>query len=308
MRVVPSSFMPGRSVRLFLIDGTPQGMRTAEVGNWTGLALVCPRTDLVRLRARDEVRRTGVYILVGPSESSTSGLAVYVGEGDDVWDRLSSHDERKDFWTWVTIFVSKDENLTKAHVRWLESRLVSDILAAKRTEATNGNEPGGNKLPESDTADMETYYENVRLLLPTLGLNVLAGEAVAASRAATDGALALELRWEDAHAECLVVDGQFVVQPGSTARVKEVDSLGDGSKAIRKALRQQRVLVPVDGAPSLLRFTQEYEFDSPSGAAAVVSGTGLNGRTAWRVKGADLTYKEWQERQVVASKNVANSG
>src|SRR5208337_2911804 len=69
-RVIPSLLMPGRSVRLFLIDGTPQGMRTAEVGNWTGLALVCPRTDLVRLGTRPEVRRTGAYILVGPSESS----------------------------------------------------------------------------------------------------------------------------------------------------------------------------------------------------------------------------------------------
>jgi hypothetical protein len=154
---------------MFLVDGTSQGMRTAEVGNWTGLALVCPRTDLVRLGARPEIRRTGVYILVGPSESSASGHAVYVGEGDDVWARLSSHDVQKDFWTWVVILVSKDENLTKAHVRWLEARLVSDILKAKRAENANGNEPGGNKLPESDAADMETYYENVRLLLPTLG-------------------------------------------------------------------------------------------------------------------------------------------
>src|SRR5260221_2950625 len=154
--------MTGRSINLFLIDGTPQGMRTAQVGNWTGLALVCPRTDLARLGARPEVRRTGVYILVGPSESSASGLAVYVGEGDDVWTRLSSHDDKKDFWTWVVLFVSKDENLTKAHVRWLEARLVADIVKAKRAENANGNAPGGNKLPEADTADMETYYENIR--------------------------------------------------------------------------------------------------------------------------------------------------
>lgn len=295
--------MPGRSVRLFLIDGTPQGMRTAEVGNWTGLALVCPRTDLVRLRARDEVRRTGVYILVGPSESSASGVAVYVGEGDDVWDRLSSHDERKDFWTWVTIFVSKDENLTKAHVRWLESRIVADIVKAKRAESINANAPGGNKLPEPDTADMETYYENVRLLLPTLGLNIFETEAVVPPRgSAAAPSLVLELGWEDWVATCHVVDGQFVVQALSTARVREVDSLGDGSRATRAALRSQGVLVPFG---DVLRFTQDYAFESPSAAAAVVSGTGLNGRTAWKVKGTDLTYKEWQERQVAASERAA---
>ena len=118
--------MAGRSVRLFLVDGTPQGMRTAEVGNWSGLALVCPRTDLARLGARPEVRRTGVYILVGPSEAASASLAVYVGEGDEVWTRLTSHDDSKDFWTWAFIFVSKDDNLTKAHVRWLEATLIRE--------------------------------------------------------------------------------------------------------------------------------------------------------------------------------------
>jgi hypothetical protein len=159
--------MTGRSIRLFLVDGSPQGMRTAEVGNWTGLALVCPRTDLVRLGNRPEPRRTGMYILVGPSETAADRVAIYVGEGDEVWSRLTSHDESKDFWTFAVIFVSKDENLTKAHVRWLESRLITDIQKAKKAEVKNGNAPGGSKLPEADVADMETFYDNVRLLLPT---------------------------------------------------------------------------------------------------------------------------------------------
>lgn len=300
--------MAGRSIRLFLIDGSPQGMRTAEVGNWTGLALVCPRTDLARLANRSEVHRTGVYILVGPSESSASGLAVYVGEGDDVWARLTSHDDKKDFWTWVVIFVSKDENLTKAHVRWLEARLVSDVQKAKRAEVMNSNAPGGNKLPEPDTADMETYYENVRLLMPTLGVNAFTSDAQTAARAAVKDALVLELRWEDARAECVVSDGQFVVQRGSTARVKEVDSLGEGSKTIRKTLQKQRVLVPADNNPALLRFAEEYAFDSPSAAAAVVTGTGLNGRAHWKVKGENISYKEWQEKKVREAGEAGGDG
>jgi hypothetical protein len=290
--------MAGRSIRLFLVDGKPQGMRTAEVGNWTGLALVCPRTDLTRLATRSEVHRTGVYILVGYSETSASGLAVYVGEGDDVWARLSSHDDKKDFWTWVVIFVSKDENLTKAHVRWLEARLVGDLRKAKRAEVTNANAPGGNRLPEGDTSDMETYYENVRLLLPTLGVSAFSTESPGGAKGYPKDALMLELRWEDARAECVVSNGEFIVQPESTARVKEVDSLGESSRTIRKALREGGVLVPADGQPGLLRFTQEYAFESPSAAAGVVSGTGLNGRAAWKVKGQGISYKEWQEAQV----------
>ena len=300
--------MAGRSIRLFLVDGTPQGMRTAEVGNWTGIALVCPRTDLARLATRPEVHRTGVYLLVGPSDSSAAGLSVYVGEGDEVWARLSSHDARKDFWDRVVIFVSKDENLTKAHVRWLEARLVIDIRNAKRAEVTNSNAPGGNRLPEADAADMETYYENVRLLLPTLGVSVFAADGPARSKGIPQDALVLELRWEDAHAYCIVMDGEFIVQPDSTARVKEVESLGVGSRAIRKALREQGVLVPAEGNPSVLRFTREYAFESPSAAAAVVSGTGLNGRAHWKLKGQNVSYKEWQETQVSKAGSVEDDG
>lgn len=291
--------MAGRSVRLFLIDGTPQGMRTAEVGNWTGLALVSPRTDLARLAQRPEVRKTGVYILVGASETAASGVSVYVGEGDEVWSRLTSHDGSKDFWTHVVVFVSKDENLTKAHVRWLEATLVREIKKAKRAELHNGNEPAGGRLPEADTADMETYFENVRLLLPTLGVNVFTTEV--ASPPNSDGPrdeLVLELRWEDARAECVVRDGQFVIRQGSSARTREVDSLGDWSRSMRKSLRDTGVLVPADGNPNLLRFTQEYAFESPSGAASVVTGTGLNGRVAWKVKGEGISYKEWQAKLV----------
>jgi hypothetical protein len=292
--------MAGKSIRIFLVDGVPQGMRSAEVGNWTGIALVSPRTELSRLSQRKEVRRTGIYILLGPSDVSASGLAVYVGEGDDVWARLRSHDDSKDFWTWVVIFVSKDDNLTKAHVRWLEAALVKDVSAAKRVELKNGNEPFGGTLPEADVADMEAFLEHVRLLLPTLGADVFMSTAPSKGAGAKAGDLVLELRWEDCRAECVVRDGSFIVQRGSTARVTEVPSLNDSGRRTRQALRDNAVLVPVAGNSQLLRFEQDYAFDSPSAAAAVVSGTSLNGRAHWKVKGQNLTYKAWEAQQLAA--------
>lgn len=139
---------------------------------------------------------------------------MYVGEGDDVWARLRSHDDAKDFWTWVVIFVSKDDNLTKAHVRWLEAALVRDVSAAKRVELKNGNEPFGGTLPEADVADMEAFLEHV-LLLPTLGADVFMSTASSSGAGAKAGDLVLELRWEDCRAECVVRDGSFIVQRGS---------------------------------------------------------------------------------------------
>ena len=246
------------NIRLFLIDGTAQGMREAEVGNWNGIALVCARTDLQRIREREKVRRTGIYILVGRSETALSGQAVYVGEADDVGQRLVSHDSKKDFWDWVVAFVSssKEGHLTKAHVRWLEATLVREIKDAKRAELKNANEPDGGHLPEAEVADMSAFLENVRLLLPTLGVNVFAlAGPVPAPR--TEEGPTLELKWEDARAECAVRNGQFVVAKGSTARVKEVDSLPHYLRDQRRRLREQGVLTPVAGKEGLLEFTQE---------------------------------------------------
>lgn len=285
--------MAGRSVRLFLVDGTPQGLRTAQIGNWTGLAVVCPRTSLADLGKRPEVRATGVYLLLGPSEDLGPHLRVYVGEADDVWSRLQSHDSKKDFWTWVIVFVSKDENLTKAHVRWLEARLVREVSSAKQAQLENGTEPGGGRLPEADAADMEAYFENMRLLLPTLGADILTASD---SGKNSDAGFVLELAWEEARAECIVRDGKFIVRKGSTARAREVDCLQQGPRDKRARLIQEGVLA--NSSDGLLRFTQDYTFDSPSAAAVVVAGTPLNGRHYWKLKGKGISYKEWQEAQL----------
>jgi hypothetical protein len=295
--------MPGKSVRISW--WTEHRKVCVLLKSATGLALLsCARALTCRVSRSGRRPRTGVYILIGPSEASPSQLAVYVGEGDEVWTRLRSHDDSKEFWTWVVIFVSKDDNLTKAHVRWLEAALIRDIRSAKRVAIENGNEPFGGTLPEADISDMEIYLDHIRLLLPTLGADVFSVMAPITANGTTDQPLLLELKWEDCRAECVVRDGQFVVQRGSTARTVEVNSLGDNARKLRSTLRANGVLVPVNGNPQLLRFEQEYAFDSPSAAAAVVSGTGLNGRMAWKVKGQNITYKAWEEQQLKTGESV----
>jgi hypothetical protein len=292
--------MPGRSIRFFLVDGTPQGLRTIEVGNWTGKSLVCPRVDIARRDFRDDAARTGVYFLLGDSDSSPSGFRVYVGEADDVWQRLTQHDDKKEFWDWVVVFVSKDDNLTKAHVRWLEATLVRRIKAARSAELENLNDPAFGSLPKSDVSDLETYLEHLELVLPTIGVRILSeSPRVPANAGAADGAadLTLTMNYQGASAECIVVGGKFVVRKGSLARDREVESLGKGAKEARRRLRDSGVL-QASGTPGMLVFAQDFSFDSISAAAAAVSGTGLNGRINWFVKGTEQSYKDWEEAEV----------
>ena len=162
--------MTSATIKLFLPRGDAKSLRTAEISNWTGKAVAAPRTELDELLAREELDKAGVYILIG-SDPLTNAPRAYIGEAEVIRERLRQH-RSKEFWVSAIVFVSKDENLTKAHVRYLESRLLAE--AAKVNKFTlEQNQSGGSKLPESDREDMEVFLARIRQLLPVLGSDIL---------------------------------------------------------------------------------------------------------------------------------------
>ena len=165
----------GRTLKLYLADGTPSGVITAELGVSSVRAAVASRTALPELIRREEAARTGIYLLVGPDPDLPGRQLVYVGEGDQVKTRLAAHDadEAKEFFTRAVLIVSKDENLTKAHGRYLESRIIAAIRGAGRAKLVNGTEPPFKGLPEPEIADMERVLDEIEILLPVLGFDVL---------------------------------------------------------------------------------------------------------------------------------------
>ena len=58
--------MSGKHIELFLVDGTPGGLTTAEILNWTGQVLSAPRSEMSTLVRRPEVAGTCIYLLLGP--------------------------------------------------------------------------------------------------------------------------------------------------------------------------------------------------------------------------------------------------
>lgn len=282
--------MAGRQIRIFLVDGTPNGIRTAEIINWTGSILVVPRARLPEVAGRREAIRTGVYFLVGPDSAYANRDKVYIGEGDNVFTRLVSHskDAAKDFWTTAVICVSKDENLTKSHGRYLESRLIDLAHIAGRAAIENGTSPDGNPLPEADVSDMEYFLEQVQVVLPVLGLTFLQAVPSAAEQR-----VVFENNDVGAHARAIESDGEFVVLKGSTAR-KVGSPSWTSYKELREELEQTGKLRPSSN-PDYLEFAEDVPFRSPSAAAVVVAGASRNGRVMWRVEGTSLAYAEWQE-------------
>src|SRR6266487_4252675 len=154
------------TIKLFLPRGDAKSLRTAEISNWTGKAIAAPRTELDDLLAREELDKAGVYILTGSDPLANTPRA-YIGEAEVIRDRLKQH-KTKEFWISAIVFVSKDENLTKAHVRYLESKLLNEATQVGRFTLEQ-NQAGGSKLPESDREDMEVFLSRIRQLLPVLG-------------------------------------------------------------------------------------------------------------------------------------------
>ncbi|WP_282602379.1 GIY-YIG nuclease family protein [Paracoccus sp. PARArs4] len=138
----------GRSVRLYLAEGSATGILTAEIVNWTGHVLAGPRARLEVALGRAELARTGIYLLVGDAAQGDLP-AVYVGEGDSIGQRLRAHaqDETKDFWDRFVAVTSKDMNLTKAHVRFLEARLIAMLTDARQSVVTNRTAPNSSACP-----------------------------------------------------------------------------------------------------------------------------------------------------------------
>lgn len=302
----------GRSIRLFLVDGTPTGLLTAEIMNWTGHVLTGPRSKLAELVQRLECGRTGVYFLVGPDPENNLRSKVYIGESDDVAKRLKQHNRPevsegtaggKDFWEKVCLVTSKDQNLTKTHVKYLESLLIGIANTVGRCELLNGTAHDYGSLPESDRADMAFFLEQIRTVLPVLGFDFLrelskpfATVSVSPATSVSHSPLFnLEVPRYRLRAQGQEVDGEFFVLKGSKARPEWVGT-ERGYQGLFKQLVADGVLVAEGGEHMVFR--DDYAFSSPSAAAAVVCGRAANGRTSWLVEGTGQSYAAWQDQQL----------
>ena len=280
----------GFSVRVFLPDGDPDGVKVVEKSNWTGCGLVIPRSLFGEAKSRPELTRAGVYVLAGQAGDSPLPR-VYVGEGDPVRPRLEQHAKAKDFWTHVVLFTSKDQNLNKAHVQHLEARLVGLATASKRSVLENGNVPQPPSLSESDIAEVEGFLDDVLLCLPILGYSYFESPPATIARD-----LALLLKVKGLVARGFDTTQGFVVVQGSQAVKTESEAIHAYLTETRRELLRQGVL---RDAGSVFEFSQDYTFGSPSTASGVLLGRTSNGRVEWKTPDG-RTLKSIQDAEVGA--------
>ena len=283
--------MPSATLKLFLVYGDPKRLRTAELSNWIGKAVAGPRSEFEKLLERVECESTGIYFLTG-IEPCTGKKAIYIGEAENIKNRIKAH-LTKDFWNQVTFFVSKDENLTKAHIKYLEGRLIELAKDSWRTTVMN-NQGSGARLPESDREEMEIFLEKIQQMLPALDVDAFV-PAVAKQSEDQVKKEVLFCKIKNVVAKGYQTPNGFIVLKDSQAVIDERASAKKWPTVLaqRNNLIEEEILIPVGDA---YVFTQNTEFSSPSAAAATIHGGSANGLLAWiDSKGKSLKQIEKDE-------------
>ncbi len=267
--------MRGKTIRQFLMDGVAEGRWVSELSNWTGKAYKIPRTYVSACGDREDLSNTGVYFLFG-SDDNTDSKQVYIGEAENIINRIKQHVAEKDFWTECVVFISKDDNLNKAHIKYLENHLYMLAKDNKRYEVLNLNIPSESSISEMDQAEMVEFIDNMGLILSVLGHKVLE-PSVGNIQERSEPIFLLQDRSGVKASGKPTFDG-FAVLKGSTIAQSVASSLS------QSILNKRQQLIDKSIVDQNYTFTRDWSFSSPSLAAAIVVGYSINGRTAWKSK------------------------
>lgn len=284
--------MLGKSLELFFVDGNPDGLLTAEVFNWTGHVLSLPRTQLAKAMQREEAKFTGVYILLGEINGDDTA---YIGEGENIAERIKSHDSRKDWWTRVVLITSKANSLHKAHVQYLESRLIEIAKRANNTNLENNTEPRLPSVNEASKANMEQFLDFLNIVLPAIKVDVFQDHKKQAVQESFDEEkvrFELNLKREGITAHATLVGSEFMVEKGSHARANWVGADGTSYWKLFKDLHEKGIIADING---VMQFTENYVFSSTSAAAAVITGRATSGPASWKEMSTGKVYKDWEQ-------------
>ena len=268
-----------KTLQVFLPEGTPAGIQIAELTTRIVQAISVPRTHLKQFFARPEALHVGTYFLFGGDDDSSKPLA-YIGQTEDLKQRLRMHDAKKEFWTRAVILVSRTHSFTQAHIKWLEWHSIAKATEAKRFKLENGNLASEPHVTEAIQADLHEIFETGALLLQSLGYPIF--QPLIMGTGPTPQSDNWFLKRRGAEATASFTNEGFIVHKGSTCSRDLTPSAKDSPFA------KKRLKMLQDGAledtGKVLRFTEDYKFNSPSGAAATVSGGHANGWISWKNK------------------------
>lgn len=264
-----------QTIQIFLPDGSPTSIKEAEITNRLVKAILFPRNKLQEVSKREIVHFTGVYFLFGTTEDGAKPL-VYIGEGEDCFNRIQSHNRKKDFWTHAVIIATKTDEYTKTDGKYLEYYCLNKAQKVGRYKTDNDTGSKKPSLPESREYDLLDNFETAKILLATLGYPIFEEK-----RKATSNKELFFCRGKNASAEGELTDDGFLIYKGGKANIEETKGMNKWIGILRRQLIEEEILIKQN---DVYVFQQDYIFNSPSAAAATVLGRSANGWKSWKDK------------------------
>jgi|SRR5690606_16247500 len=264
-----------QTIQIFLPDGNATSIKIADLTNRLITAISIPRNKLIESGKRAEIKKYGIYFLFGINEDKAKPIA-YIGETDDCFERLKTHNKNKDFWNYAVAITSKSDTFTKSHIKFPEHICIKNAKEIGRYDLDNLNTPTKEHISESLEADLLDNFETLKILLSTLGFPIF--EEIINKESNRE---ILYCKGKDALAMGELTDDGFVVLKGSTANLSETKTAGNWVIGMRKKLKDDRIIIH---DKNIYTFQENFIFTSPSGAAAAVLGRRANGWTEWKDK------------------------
>jgi len=256
-----------------LLGNNPTGIKIIELSNWKGRTFVIPRSSLSELRDQSDLNQPGVYYLVGEGEEKPK---LYIGQSENCFARLTSHDRKKEEEEWDTAIVFTG-GLHSTYIRYLESISVRLARESGRYEVENRTDPTEALLTGANKETADDFFKDMRFLTEFSGFNFFWSAQNSIADQAT-----YYLNAEGANASArLLTGGSLDVIQGSLARIRETNTFFGWSQAARRKFLEDGTLVD-NGDGISYRFTRNVEFSSPSAAATTIADRSINGWTAWK--------------------------
>ncbi|MDR2271298.1 MAG: GIY-YIG nuclease family protein [Sphingobacterium sp.] len=287
----------GITVTNYLASGNPEGIIFSYMSNWTGQAIKIPRNLFLEAKELPELKKPGIYFLFGQNDENPDDKLVYVGEANSLADRIGQHFRNTDqSFELIICFCSKDENLTVSLTKYLEQKTISKISKSSEYRLTNKTVGTTVNLPIMVRDEMDTYFDNMQIVLPTLGYSVLTHDDRLDKKSHLPS-IEYSLSMSGVTAKAILTSNGIEVLKGSEMSKKQFKALSGTYGNLRSTLIEKGIVILKDGKNI---FNENYEFSSPSTAGAVIVGYSVNGRTAWKDKNG-VTIKENEELKIEES-------
>ena len=264
-------------IQMCIFDGNPNGRIMCELLNWNGRVYKIARNELLEFSKRDDSKNIGVYFLLGKDEDNIE--TVYIGETENMFNRLKQHLTDSEYWSDCIAVISKDNLLlNRAHVKYLENKFFSLAKESGRASVINKNTPMCSSVSECDEAMLQEFISYTKLLVNVLGYKIFDSVEESSVKQKNNQLYFYIKAARGADAKGVVVADGFAVLKGSKIASITVPSMASSLVQLRNSLIEKGIV------DANCQFVRDHVFSSPSLAAAVVMGRNANGRTEWRTE------------------------